>query len=127
MKKEKEGLDLTPKKAVKLQAYQAYLSLYKDTVMPAIQQKFEAYKASVPPEEVRAWWGFVIDQAKEMLAAETEEIKAQVEDFRDKNMQIEYGVESFCDDGETAPAGDLCDRARNIQRYAQTSSACQYS
>ena len=90
--------------------------------MPAIQQKFNDYKASVAPEELRAWWGFVIDQAKEMLAEETEEVKAQVEEFRDKNMQIEYGVESFCDDGESAPVGDLRDRARSIQRYAQSSS-----
>ncbi|TBU36317.1 hypothetical protein BD309DRAFT_1073009 [Dichomitus squalens] len=115
VKKAKEGISLTPKRPVRLQPYQAYLSLYKDTIMPAIQQRFNGYKVSVPPAELRTWWSFMIEQAKEMLTEETAEVQAAVEGYREQTAQIDYGLESFLDESETVSEIDLRNRARSIQ------------
>ncbi|RPD52383.1 hypothetical protein L226DRAFT_576900 [Lentinus tigrinus ALCF2SS1-7] len=96
-KKKDGGLDLnaTPKKAVKRQAYQAYVDICGERVLPIIKEKFREYLKTVPEgEKPDDWVKFMGERAKAMLAEEPADVQKQVEDARLKGPK-ETGLEIF--------------------------------
>ncbi|KAI0730666.1 hypothetical protein C8Q76DRAFT_690716 [Earliella scabrosa] len=93
------GLDLNaaPKKTVRLQAYQAYITLYQDRVLPIIKERFQEYKNDLPADaKPRSWLSFMSETAKKMLEEEPLDVRNAVEAARLKNPE-EDGLEMFID------------------------------
>ena len=79
-----ETLDLTSRRPGKLQSFQAYLKLKKDDVQPIISTRYQQHKDSLlPGEKPQAFIKFQTQVAKELLAAESHEVKLQVEAYRE--------------------------------------------
>jgi hypothetical protein len=58
------------------------LLYYDDKLKPIIDEKFKAYKKDVPVDKQKSEFAFRVSNLKELLEAETEEVKEKVEDFR---------------------------------------------
>lgn len=83
-----------PLKSRPLQPYQAYMTLYKETFMSVIADRYTEYKAALPAgEEPQKWWPFCMEQTKKLLEAETAEVKEKVEKERKKKKgEIDWDV-----------------------------------
>ncbi|RPD52688.1 hypothetical protein L226DRAFT_603200 [Lentinus tigrinus ALCF2SS1-7] len=115
-KKPTEVLDLsTPKRTPKRHAYQAYITLYNDRMLPVIREGYETHKKNVMEgrEALRPWLAFMADEAKALLAKEPQEVQDKVEEAR--STVQDTGLEMFMDDGVNISEDEMAKRARTIQ------------
>lgn len=66
-----------------MQSYQAYLTLHLERIRPIIDEAYEEYLDTIPDdEEPVGKFKFQNEKEKEMLAAEPDEVRDEVEQFR---------------------------------------------
>ena len=106
-----------PQKPRPLQPYQAYMTLYKEEIMPKISEKYSEYRRTLSEGETATqWWPFCMAQAKEMLQEETEDVKEEVEKRRKAVKEaVDWDVLLNASEGEEN-AHALQRQAREAQR-----------
>ncbi|OBZ73056.1 hypothetical protein A0H81_06612 [Grifola frondosa] len=117
-------LNLTKKKNYRLHPYQIYLKLYKDKVMPIIKARYDQYRKSLPEGEVpKEEFGFRNELAVELLKSETEEVRAAVEAYRQKQEDLKTeepeGADGQLDD-LARKAAELETAIERLPRTVQT-------
>ncbi|KAH6904720.1 hypothetical protein BKA70DRAFT_1432030 [Coprinopsis sp. MPI-PUGE-AT-0042] len=78
-------INLAPKKLV--HPWQAYYYMKKSTLSPLLNADWTAHRAENPKA---TWISFFQPWVMQRLSAESDEVKAQVEDFRRKDKALEY-------------------------------------
>ncbi len=110
-------LSLTRKKVQMLVAYQAYMHLFRPRVMSAIKSNYMAYRDNLPDgEEARGWWSFTIEEAGRLLEQEPDEVKAEVEAFRQKHFSDQSPTALTIEDLMKDGFEDAMKRVRTLQR-----------
>lgn len=96
-------------------AYQVYIHLYNDTVLPKIREAYDTYRSLLGEgTKPRHFLAFMKDEAEKMLAGESEEIRKEVEEFR-KKTRTGIGLHMLYDPDADAETQLLQKRAHAIQ------------
>jgi hypothetical protein len=70
-----------------LQPFQAYSQLYYESKLkPIIDEKYKVHLETVPFDKQKTAFAFRAAETKELLEAETEEVKREVEEYRRKKV-----------------------------------------
>ncbi|THH18837.1 hypothetical protein EUX98_g8887 [Antrodiella citrinella] len=85
-----KGMLKLGKRSQKLHPYQAYMKLFCKKLRPIINERYDEYKASLDEEdEPIDKWPFTIKLVQELLSAESDDVKAEVERARDDNSDFD--------------------------------------
>ncbi len=104
-----------PKKSIKRQAYQAYIDVFGERVLPIIKARYREALEKVPEGTQKPEWvAFMSEHAKAMLAQEPVEVRDEVEQKRRKPSQAD-GLDMFNDPTPDVTQEDLHKRALDIQ------------
>ncbi len=110
-------LPLSRKKPQPLIAYQAYMHLFSDRVMPALRERYKAYVDALPEgEKAREWWGFACSEAARMLQDEPDDVKSEVETYRQQLVVVQdlFGIDFEAILKDHTPAA--IDKVRALQQ-----------
>lgn len=121
-KQKNPPLDLLVKKSSHMHPYQAYMRLYKKKIIPAIKVEYKEYEEKCKsgdagdPIEPDDWWKFACARARVLYENETDEVKKEVEEFREKNTDV-INLEQFyaADNEGMDESAELAKTANNLQ------------
>ncbi|KAI9064964.1 hypothetical protein FKP32DRAFT_1568829 [Trametes sanguinea] len=93
-------LNLAKKKRGHLHAYQAYVKIFKDRVMPIINEAYATYRNSLDPDvEPEPEITFLAKKAKELYEQEDEDVRKKVEEYREWKRAGAKGLLDRLEDG----------------------------